>query len=918
MTEASIDSIDLGSDQDIAENTYPDSSVLSSTVAYSKNINSNPRPLTDFSFGNQNLNHIAEGLQSLLSAEGSIIYDLTSRQDLLKIFSSFVEGILNEIEKQKSRTFSTQPNTPSKDMTISSLNTPEKMQINSINFDTSKLNLESAQEKFETNLLISSQNERIKSLQEQILHLEEEKFNESLHQDYQAALQSKDELLDRLMQKNSHLKNKIEAQKEIILKLQELNSTDRITIQKLEVEKQQLGSKLKEIQINQSSNSNLLEDYTKSQKRVVELQKMIDSLANLYEKQVDDLVKSRDINHKSFQLLNEQNLIIETFNIICANSEAETTNSSNELFSLRDSNQKMSIQIQKLEADRENYEKIVNKIQNMLNEYFKVTIQDLPETLQVVLNEGDPLLKQKNRKLKQIIRGQINFIQNFAETGQFDKISLEQSKKTKGKMIKNSAIDAIERCQKFLIENQLMTAEEFKKAEGSNEKHLSFQIAVNDVLRKECEKREKYKETISMLKESLDIEEGDDITEIIQNRMDLNHNFLSTAIDIMKLDQETDPDVVYQAIIVYLKQLTSLHEVCDGKLRRVIRFEGNATDVPSATIDYIKKLKKDKTSIKNGTSGLRSELENSKSRVVELEKELELKEKENSDLKNENVNFSSEFEQSKANSERENSSLKDQNQLLSSQLQISNSKIQSLTHEIIKLQQKIDESQRDFQLKLKAAIQKEEFNATVEIENMKNKSRQDEAKLKEKLRFCSKKIQSLKTKNEQLVQGSVEMSEKQKQIIEEMQNQINDLTTRIESIKKDKDDEFKLKQDENKAVIISLQSEIKFLKSEVSALSARCQQIEKAKDNYWKAQMANIEVKLKAKIQSSNEEQKNEHNSFLYKAAAPLSKIVPRFGTLNDESFINYMNKVADALNEYETRLQQLQTRFLRGDFDSK
>ena len=128
----------------------------------------------------------------------------------------------------------------------------------------------------------------------------------------------------------------------------------------------------------------------------------------------------------------------------------------------------------------------------------------------------------------------------------------------------------------------------------------------------------------------------------------------------------------------------------------------------------------------------------------------------------------------------------------------------------------------------------------------------------------------------------------------------------------------KLKQDENKAVVISLQSEIKFLKSEVNALSVRCQQIEKAKDNFWKAQMANAEVKLKAKIQSSTEDQKNKHNSFLYKAAAPLTKIVPRFGSLNDDTFISYMNKVADALNEYETRLQQLQQRFLRGEFESQ
>ena len=162
------------------------------------------------------------------------------------------------------------------------------------------------------------------------------------------------------------------------------------------------------------------------------------------------------------------------------------------------------------------------------------------------------------------------------------------------------------------------------------------------------------------------------------------------------------------------------------------------------------------------------------------------------------------------------------------------------------------------------------------------------------------------------------MSEKQKQIIEDMQNQINELTKKMNLIKKEKEDEIKLKQDENKAVVISLQSEIKFLKSEVNALSIRCQQIEKAKDNYWKTQMENNEVKLKAKIQSSSEQQKNDHDSFLYRAAAPLTKIVPRYGTLSDESFIDYMNKVADALNEYEIRLQQLQARYLRGEFESK
>ena len=300
MTEASLDSMGLISDQDIAEDVYPDSSVLSTTVAYSNIINSNPRPLTDFTSGNQNLNHIAEGLQSLLSVEGNITYDLNSRKDLFKIFCAFVEGVLNESEKQKEQNLSIQPISPSKDMTLASLNSPEKIITGSLQFDSNKLNLESAQEKFETNLLISSQSEQIKSLKEQILHLEEEKFNESLHQDYQAALQSKDDLVDRLTQKNSHLKNKIEAQKEIILKYQDLNAANQISIQKLEVEKQQAEAKLKEIVINQNHNTNLEENYSKSQKRVVELQKMIDKLANLCEKQADDLVKSRDISHFNY------------------------------------------------------------------------------------------------------------------------------------------------------------------------------------------------------------------------------------------------------------------------------------------------------------------------------------------------------------------------------------------------------------------------------------------------------------------------------------------------------------------------------------------------------------------------------------------------------------------------------------------
>ena len=272
----------------------------------------------------------------------------------------------------------------------------------------------------------------------------------------------------------------------------------------------------------------------------------------------------------------------------------------------------MSIQLQKVESEKENYEKIVNSVQNLLNDYFNAKIQDIPETLRVILSEGDPLLKQKNHKLKQIIRGQINFIQNFAETGKFDSISLDQSRKTKAKTIKNAALEEIERCRSFLVDNKLMAPDEFNEAEVSNEKHLSFQIAINDILRKECEKRKHYKELLDKLNDSLDIEEGDDVSEVIQNRMELNQNFLSTAIDIMKLDQDTDPDAVYQEIIVYLKQLSSLHEVCDGKLRKVIRFEGNAAEIPNATIDYIKKLKKEKSkeisSIKNGTSDLRNEL----------------------------------------------------------------------------------------------------------------------------------------------------------------------------------------------------------------------------------------------------------------------------------------------------------------------
>lgn len=908
MTEVSIhSSLDLGSDIEESHSIYPNRSILATAIAYSNQNNPNPRNITEFAPQNQIISQIALNLQALLTADGAITYDLYTRKDILKIFCSFVEGVLKESSNSKETEVMN---------SNSSVSNSLNQKLATLQTESSKNNLETAQEKFETNLMISTQAAQIKSLKEKIARLSEENMNFTLPHDFQSTIQEKNETIDLLIQKVDRLKSKLSHKKETINKLQDAQNSDRLKIQNLQAKNDEYDALYKSKRISDGMKNNFDLELGKSQKKIADLSKTISAISSLYEKQATELIQINQTNQKAFELLNKQTAIINQFSTIATDNELKTQSLVKEVDELTTSNNDLRKRLEISEANRTFSEKILNEVQTQLNDYFKADIQNIPETLQVILAEGDPILKKKNRQLKQIVKGQINFLQHFAETGEIDILKLDPASTTKGQAVKESALTEISNCRRFMKENGLVMPEEFQKSE---ERHLSFQIAINEVLRKECEKSLETKNALKKLQVKFMVSDDVDFYQYLTNAAKFIHELLT----ILNIDNVvSDSEQIFQVIQEFIQQMSHVYNYCDTKLRNLIHFEGKTGDVPVACYDYIRKMKKGKSkeinTIKNDATELKSELDSSKNRINELEKALKAKEIENSNLKIENVNFSSEFENTKHNSELENSSLRSQNQILASQLQSANSKIQSLTHEQLNLQSQLDENQRDYQKQIKSSIQDEQFKATVALESFKSQTREEIAKLKEKLRLYAKRIQTLKQKNDELVKESTSTSEKQKEIIDHLNKQNEELQNEISTIQNDTSSNIKTQQDECRAIINSLQSEKRILKSEINGLLQRCNQIESAKDNYWKTQITNVEKKWQSKLIEEKDAVMNEHKEFLHLASASLARFVPMFGPVSDDGFVSYLEKVAGTIEEYETRLQQLQARFLRGDLEQK
>ena len=941
MTETSVDSssLDLGSDIDVdinsSDSKVPDRTIITSSLVLANQINSNPPSITEFQNSSKKLSIIAKNIESIFSAPGNVNFDLETRKTLLKIICSFIDGLVKNSQFYKTNQISLTSNNDSylmKSITSTTSMTAANSDILRLNQQIASLHnesrvndLESQQEKFEANLTIQTQSQQIQSLKEQLSSLQQDKSSSS-NEDFQNAMQIKEQKIDKLLHKINHLKNKLVIQEEIIHKFQEKQNSDKILINKLKVENTEyetLISSKEMINNKRNENENELKN---AQKRIADLQKSLESLSNICETQANDLCQSRQINHRSFELLNQQNNLINGLMASCESIEVEKSKLADENTQFKQTTKDATNKISLIELEKNKFEKIINNIKVVLGDHFHGSNEELPELLKKILKDGDPLLKQKIAKLKHIVKGQILFLQHFAETGEIETMYVDPKSKftnpaaikSKGTAIKDTVLLELAHCRKYIKDNNLILPDEFQGNIGDiQERHFSFQVAVCEILRKECQKNKEDNATLNKIRKYFGFNEYDDVYKCLQEKMNTYSNLMTELGNILQLNK-IDIDSSSREIINFVKQTSGICNFCDRKLRRLLNFDGDLFEIPKTAYNIIKKLKKMKTkdiiSIKNESNELKSLIESQKAEITEMKNQIIAKDAEISNLKIENVNFSSEFEHEKMAVQLDNSSLRSQNQILVGQLATANTKIENLTHGLMDVQKKLDEAQRDFTKKLKGALQEEAMNATMTIENVRNEARENELRLKEKLKLCSKRIQALKSRNSELTNNSSEIVEKQKQIINTLKTQNDDIQQQIIILKQDKEYEIRAKAEEARAVILSLESEKKTMKSEISVLSSKCQQIESAKDTYWKAQISSLEASLKLENKAKLDELIDSHNLLLQRASSILTKYVPQFGLLNDESFISYLEKIAQTFTEYETRLQQLQNRFLHGD----
>ena len=721
--------------------------------------------------------------------------------------------------------------------------------------------------------------------------------------------------LDSVNEENSNLKTEIFNLQNKLKEKQTNENTLKsnkisidLQIQKLETENQQLTVSLNEFktkyELAQKELSNSKpENIEKIEKDKRLIQESLTSLLKQIENQSEEIVLLNQNSHEYLQLLQRAMQCINYFDV--ENNSNQTDK--DRLITL---NQNLENQLDSAKNELKKYIKY--------SQFFNSLKESLPKDLELEINLTDEnadeevflqiqniisnkqiISDEKADRLYLLLENQIRFLSNLVSTNQIDLFLLTNRTQTDSikdsSGIKEQILMELARVRQFIQENKLSSKQEFfvyPNQDQINKEEAALENANDSILMDALSKNREICDTISTI--ILQSRVVQDYCSKLKIQSALNMNVIQEIINTLQYEGEisdladciADDLSSLNGIIddiktltgiddnnslkKYIKNVMTVNMKFDTAIREQVGFEGDIRSLPDFLHSYIDKLQS------NNQKHSEMEIETCHSQIENLTEEIEKSEMSIRDLKSEVDNRASKCKQLSDEltiATKEKDALKNeveemkkkQSETLNrfkialqniKELESSNNR---LSDENKRLLENINQKDENLNKRLSSLLKEESQQHKEELESMKSHYLGREEKFVEIIKKLKNKYKLSKDKLKEVMAAYDEAFKKQKDTVIAIKVRNDTLTKELAKERnKDNHDNKHLSSENLRLQTLnkSLLFEKSCLESKVNQLTAKCDQIQVARDNYWNSQIGMKEVEFKKKetilIQSQN------------------------------------------------------------------
>ena len=882
--ESSIDGLRLSQLEQESESDEVDIMLLGSMLLAARSRDREPPALAEVCGGSLTLKTTAVALHRLLSQKGTVKYTEENRKDLELVLRAFVydvalaarngEALFTSQELQKSR--SELEKTQRELLQTSRILDARKREEEEIDWvDKGELVRENTELRDEVDQL---HRESVAATQKYLMAKKQRESEfEELRTENEKLRESVQTLTDRIKAQEFHVARKekeitrlmkeVGEKEEAIANIEQKLQAKKRRIEEVDRKRQKAELKLEEVVAESERSVALMSQRmreTSQTKRsssasaqVQNLSQALRSLTTNYERQCSESIRLHEMNKNLVDVIAKYDKVFEAYEAALATKEDVHESNLEIAQDLKMSHR----QVLELERQLDEYQDFVTQIEQLTN---TETTEEAVDAVAHMLNNGFI----ENKRLRSIVDEEMRFISSLTSSPFIsDKQELEVQ---------------IARCRQYIKENVFSGDQETEEEENPRdvETCLILQTKRAAMLIEHCEKLRREVKILDEIVSKFHYEQRDvsSLPHFLASRFNATEKLILDIQDLLKVKDE-------QAIIPEMRMRNNVLNDLDTRLREKLNFEGQLGDLAIYAVEYINNIEEralmDRTVVERDAqteieavkAKFEEEAKNKDDQICQLEKELkttqDLLKKASQDKEQCEVKLTEAAEES----ERQAKRASDQNIALvrlKESVKELEDEIQTCNEDNRRLKEQLAESCAVSRQKSEQIMAEERTLHQNEIDAIHSQFESVSQRMKQELARKTARNKELKAKVKEVIDAYTKAFQKQKQTIARLRRELEQSNqANLNSVIEDPEVEVLAMQ------VKQLTAENAQLRATQDTSDEKLKQVREVRDNYWKAQIAQMEQDFQDQSQQDKEvilelrRRLNETSSDLKKAPPP-------------------------------------------------
>lgn len=722
----------------------------------------------------------------------------------------------------------------------------------------------------------------------------------------------------------SELKSKLKSRNENDETSEANQRQIELSLRQYETENQQLKVSANELNRKLDFLNKELQQYTTDipNPQEQENQNLIESLSLItkeYELQTKDLFQLRNINGQQQQIINQFQAILNFTDKHIQSFETEKDKLKEQCSQLIEASKLTNKELENIMK----YKEYFDEIKSLFNS--DIADSEIVTEIQSLLAPKPSMDDIKIQILFRTLENHIRFMSNLVSSNKID-LNLFTNRNSESisddSQLQSQIAIELSRASRFLKENGIESSE--------NDQINSIDISqlTNDRELIDCYgslvmQLRMIQNLYSKSKPDKDSNEKAIIQKIIKGiQYDGSINDLADTIidDIFSLTEkvETIKSIVNEdddeMFVKTVRIIADVYHQFDTKIREVIKFTGQSTELPNATLKFIQSLSKKPNKEEQSTLLLEKNIKDLEEQKEEFKKTIEMQSQallaKSNELENSQKTYSDLKSQYEEITNRQNDSLVKIRESANtySVLKASYDKLREANK-----QMEVAHEQRIEQLveKFHNALDEEREQHHKEIEVMNQNRIASEDRLIEQRQKLKEKYKAVKAKLKEVITTYDAAFKKQKLANAQLKANYDKLLEELVNANSLNNEEMTKISNEKSYLTVrikTLQIENQNLNSKINALHEKCRQIENARDNFWTSEISKKEIEYRKRESSLAQSQ----NSFIQEIISKLSSYGPKPIEISQKYVLILINSILDTINDHQLLISKLQDEIKR------